>query len=285
MTVSVTDHIAPIAERYDAFLFDLWGVVHNGIRAYPGALRTLEALHDAGKTVILLSNAPRLGTDVDPFIARMGVQRDHYLRVVASGDMVRKALEERTVRVGQKFLFWGKGNDRSITAGLDFQEVNSIDDADFILCCGLNDDETETVDDYRDQLLWAKQVDLPLICANPDFEVMKGDQMHPCAGALAKAYQDLGGETHWFGKPYPVAYDYCQTVLGGVNPSSILAVGDTLRTDIRGATDAGIDAVLVTGGIHARETMQGGELDRNALDRICTEAALTPVAAMTELDW
>ncbi|WP_416899679.1 MAG: TIGR01459 family HAD-type hydrolase [Minwuia sp.] len=285
MTIDVTDHIAPIAARYDAFLFDLWGVVHNGLEAYSGALRTLSALKNAGKTVILLSNAPRLGTDVDPFIARMGVERDQYLRVVASGDMVRLALAEKRIDPGRRFLFWGKGQDRSITAGLDFEETDSLDSADFILCAGLNDDQTESVDDYRERLELAKAGGKPLVCANPDYEVMRGDDMLPCAGALALAYQQMGGETHWFGKPYAVAYDYCETVLGGIDPSRILAVGDTLRTDIRGATDAGIDAVLVTGGIHAREVMRTGEIDRAALDRICAEAGLTPVAAMPELDW
>lgn len=285
MNITVTDHIADIAERYDAFLFDLWGVVHNGIQAYPGALHTLAALHDLKKEVILLSNAPRLGTDVDPFIAKMGVQRDHYMRVVASGDMVRQALEAGHLDVGTRFLFWGKGQDRSITAGLDFEEADDLDGADFILCAGLNDDQTETVDDYRDQLEWALHNQKPLICANPDYEVMKGPQMLPCAGALARAYEDMGGTTHWFGKPWPVAYTYCQNVLGGLEPNAILAVGDTLRTDIAGATAAGIDSVLITGGIHAREVMPDGDLDEQALTRICEEANLQPVAAMTELDW
>lgn len=285
MEISVTDHIAPIAERYDAFLFDLWGVVHNGIEAYPGALRTLEALHDLGKTVILLSNAPRLGTDVDPFIARMGVQRDHYLRVVASGDMVRQALAGGDLDIGNRFVFWGKGADRSVTADLNFTEVGTIDDADFILCAGLNDDQTETVDDYRDQLQWAYHNQIPLVCANPDYEVMKGQDMWPCAGALARAYEEIGGKTYWFGKPWPVAYTYCQDVLQGLEPPAILAVGDTLRTDIAGATAAGIDSVLVTGGIHAREMMKDGELDRSTLNRICAEVGLQPVAAMAELDW
>lgn len=285
MSINVTDHIAPIAERYDAFLFDLWGVVHNGIQAYPGALRTLAVLHKANKLVILLSNAPRLGTDVDPFIAKMGVERDHYMRVVASGDMVRQALEAGTLDVGRRFLFWGKGQDRSISSGLDFEEAANLDEADFILCAGLNDDQTETVEDYRDQLEWALHNQKPLVCANPDYEVMKGPQMLPCAGALAKAYQDLGGTTHWFGKPWPVAYSYCQDVLGGIEPSAILAIGDTLRTDIAGATAAGIDSVLITGGIHAREVMPDGELDKAALDRICENTSLEPVAAMSELDW
>lgn len=285
MNIPVTDHIAPIAERYDAFLFDLWGVVHNGIEAYPGALRTLEGLHAMGKTVILLSNAPRLGTDVDPFIARMGVQREHYMRVVASGDMVRQSLESGTMEIGRRFLFWGKGNDRSVTEGLDFEEVDNIDNADFILCAGLNNDETETVEDYRDQLAWAFHNNMPLVCANPDFEVMKGTQMFPCAGSLAKAYEDMGGTTHWFGKPRPIAYTYCQDVLGGIEPTAILAVGDTLRTDIAGATASGIDSVLITGGIHAREVMANGALNQQALDRICAEADLQPITAMTELDW
>lgn len=285
MTVDVIDHIAPLAERHDAFLFDLWGVVHNGLEAYPGALRTLAALKAQDKHVLLLSNAPRLGTVVDPFLAKMGVDRAHYDRVVASGDLVRQALELGTIDVGRRFLYWGKGPDRTITEGLDFEEVGSVDAADFILCGGLNNDETESVADYGDVLARAKARGLPMVCANPDYEVMRGTQMLPCAGALAQAYQDIGGKVHWFGKPYPVAYEYCRHVLGDIAPDRVLAVGDTLRTDIAGCTAAGIKGVLVTGGIHAREVMPGGELDRAALERICAEADLWPAAAMTQLDW
>ncbi|PJK29852.1 TIGR01459 family HAD-type hydrolase [Minwuia thermotolerans] len=285
MTVDVIDHIAPLAERHDAFLFDLWGVVHNGIEAYPGALRTLAALTAQGKRVLLLSNAPRLGTVVDPFLARMGVPREHYDRVVASGDLVRAALESGAVDVGRRFLFWGKGPDRTITEGLDLEETDSLGDADFILCGGLNNDETETVDDYAGALAQAKNRGLPMVCANPDYEVMRGHEMLPCAGALAQAYQDIGGKVHWFGKPYGVAYDYCRHELGDIAPDRMLAVGDTLRTDIAGATAAGIAGVLVTGGIHAREVMAEGRLDEAALIRICAAADLWPVAAMTQLEW
>lgn len=285
MSIHVTDHIGPIAQDYDAFLFDLWGVVHNGVAAWPGALRVLEALHGLNKQVILLSNAPRLGVAVDPVLTRFGLPRSHYDRVVASGDMVRHAFETGALDLGSRCVFWGKEPDKAVIAGLGISFADSPDHADFILCAGLTDDHTETVEDYRDQLLWAKQLDMPLVCANPDYEVMQGDLMLPCAGAIALAYQQMGGTTHWFGKPYNVAYDYCQRVLGGVDPSRILAVGDTLRTDIRGATDAGIASVLITSGIHGREIMANGSLDHAGLDRICAEAGLAPVAAMTGLDW
>lgn len=284
MTVDVIDHIAPLAERHDAFLFDLWGVVHNGIEAYPGALRTMAALKERNRRVILLSNAPRLGSFVEPFLEKMGVDRAHYDRVVASGDLVRQALEG-DLHVGRRFLYWGKGPDRTMTQGLDLQESDSVEDAEFILCGGLNNDETETVADYGEVLARAKERGLPLVCANPDYEVMRGAQMLPCAGALAQAYEAIGGKVHWFGKPYPVAYEYCRQHLGDIPTDAVLAVGDTLRTDIAGATAAGIKGVLVTGGIHAREVMPGGDLDRAALERICAEADLWPVAAMTQLDW
>ncbi len=285
MTISVTDHIAGIAANYDAFLFDLWGVIHNGVEVWPGALRTLKALKEEGKTVLMLSNAPRLGVDVEPVLEQMGVGRDMYQRVVASGDMVYRAFDQGDLRLGNRCVFWGKEPDKSVVGGQGIDFVDSPDDADFILCCGVNRDHEETVDDYRDQLLWAKQLGLPLVCGNPDYEVMRGDLILPCAGSLALAYDDMGGTTHWFGKPFNVAYDYCRSVLGGISPSRILAVGDTLRTDIRGATDAGIDSVLITGGIHAREIMPDGTLDTAGLDRICQQAGLSPVAAMTQLDW
>lgn len=283
--MQLIEHIGPLAEAYDAFLFDLWGVVHNGIRPYPGALRTLEALRAAEKPVILLSNAPRRGIDVDPFLAKLGVERRLYARVVASGDLVRRALEGPEAPFGRRFVFWGKGQDRSITRDLDYREVTRLEEADFILCCGLDNDAEETPADYAERLHRARAAGLTLVCANPDFQVMRGDEVLPCAGALARDYEAIGGRAAWFGKPFGNAYDYCREVLDGIDFARVLAVGDTIRTDIAGAEAAGLASVLVTGGIHGDELMSGGAVDVAKVEAACDSAGVSPLAVMAELDW
>lgn len=285
MHMALASSFAQVVTGHGAVLFDLWGVIHNGVRPFPGALRTLAGLHAAGIPAILLSNAPRRGVDVDARLAEMGIPRHHYLRVVASGDLVRHALDVPQPPFGRRFLFWGKPSDRSILAGLDFTEVDTAAAADFVLCAGLDDVLSETVDDYRPRLDAAGARDLPLVCANPDFQVMHGDTMEPCAGALALAYEQAGGRAFWYGKPYSSAYDFCRNILGDNVFRTAIMVGDTIRTDIVGARDAGIASVLVASGIHAAEAMVDGKVDMARMQAACDQAGVAPKAVMAALDW
>jgi len=285
MTIPAIQHLEAIAAEHDAFLFDLWGVVHNGLRAFPGALRTLEGLAAANKPVILLSNAPRLGIDVDTRLQEMGVGRELYRRVVASGDLVRHAMTTGNAPFGRRYLFWGKPSDRSILGDLDFTEVTDPREADFVLCAGLEDVLTETVADYQPRLQAARDAGLVLVCANPDFGVQHGDTLEPCAGALALAYEELGGTAHWYGKPFANAYDYCRTVLADVDFSRCLMIGDTVRTDVKGAHDAGIASVLIASGVHSGDFLDDGVVDTAAVTRACADAGVSPRAVMALLDW
>ncbi|MDF1722074.1 MAG: TIGR01459 family HAD-type hydrolase [Minwuia sp.] len=285
MTIPAIENLAPVAADHDAFLFDLWGVVHNGVQAFPGAVRTLEGLAAAGRPVILLSNAPRLGTDVDQRLQEMGIDRGLYRRVVASGDLVRHGMNLHDAPFGRRFLFWGKPADRSVLAGLDFTEVTDPTGADFVLCAGLDDVTRETVADYQPRLQAARDAGLVLVCANPDYVVQHGDTLEPCAGALALAYEDLGGTAHWYGKPYANAYDYCRSVLEDVDFSRCLMIGDTIRTDIQGAHDAGIAAVLVASGVHSSDFLVDGAVDTSAVAAACAAAGVAPRAVMPRLDW
>lgn len=285
MTIPAIDHLEPLAADHDAFLFDLWGVVHNGVQAFPGAVRTLAGLAATNRPVILLSNAPRLGTDVDARLQEMGIGRALYRRVVASGDLVRHAMVKGDAPHGRRFVFWGKPGDRSILGGLDFTEVTDPAAADFLLCAGLDDVLTETVADYQPRLQAVLDAGLPLVCANPDYVVQHGDTLEPCAGALALAYQDMGGTVHWFGKPFANAYDYCRDVLADVDFSRCLMIGDTVRTDIQGAQDAGISSVLIASGVHSADFVVDGQVDTARVTRACAAAGVTPRVVMAMLDW
>lgn len=285
MTIPAIQHLETLAADHDAFLFDLWGVVHDGVQAFPGSVRTLEGLAAANRPVILLSNAPRLGVDVDARLQQMGIGRALYRRVVASGDLVRHAMTTGNAPFGRRFVFWGKPGDRSILGGLDFTEVTDPAEADFLLCAGLDDVLTETVADYQPRLQAVLDAGLPLVCANPDYVVQHGDTLEPCAGALALAYQDMGGTVHWFGKPFANAYDYCRGELTGVDFSRCLMIGDTIRTDVQGAHDAGISSVLIASGVHSAEFVIDGQVDTSRVAQACAAAGVTPRAVMTMLDW
>lgn len=284
-TLRCLSGLKDIADNYDAFLFDLWGVVHNGVKPFPGALDTLAALTEMGKPAILLSNAPRLGVDVDGRLAQMGVPREHYQRVVASGDLARKALAEQPETFGSTYAFWGKNPDRSVIADLPYTETEDLATADFLLGCGYNDDQTETLADYQDRLQSMLDNDVLMVCVNPDYEVLSGDRRLPCAGSLTLRYDEMGGRSIWYGKPFPVAYTYCMAEFGGIAPDRVLMIGDTIRTDIVGARDSGLDSVLVASGLHGRDFIVDGKLDGDRVSEACAAANVSPVGYMAELAW
>lgn len=257
MSYRIVPGLAQFAEQYDAYILDLWGVVHNGLEPYPGVLDCMAKLRENGRQILLLSNAPRTNNFVQDFLENIGVNRETYDLILTSGDMTRLVLEDQRfdyLKGGKKsFYQFGAARDKGLEDGLNYEKVSQLKDADFLICTGLADDETETPETYRQILEEAATYKLPMICANPDLTVMRGENMHYCAGALAQLYETLGGTVELFGKPYPWAYKMAMEKLGIEDPSRILAVGDSMRTDIKGATGAGIDNVLVSGGIHAEE--------------------------------
>jgi HAD superfamily hydrolase (TIGR01459 family) len=246
------DHLAEIAGQYDGFIFDLWGVVHDGKAPYPGALAAMSAIKRAGKPLLLLSNAPRRSDAVATFLDKLGVPRATYDGILTSGDLVHTALRQGDVaRPGARCLRIGPERDHGLTGGLELKLVAEIDSAEILLVTGLHDDERETADDYHPLLERALDRRLPLICANPDLSVMRGTHEVPCAGAIAALYESLGGKVHWYGKPDPSAYRASLDRLE-LSAERLLAVGDSFRTDIQGARRFGIASLFVASGLHAR---------------------------------
>ena len=257
MSFKIIPGLAGVAPNYDAFILDLWGVVHNGHHPYPGVLDCMDRLRNGGKQIILLSNAPRTNGYVVEFLEKIGVGRAHFDHILTSGDITREVLIRRDhiflKESGKAFYQIGADRDKGLEDGLDYHKVSSVDEADFLICTGLVDDMTETPENYRDILLAALEKDLPMLCANPDLTVMRGTTSHYCAGAIAALYGELGGRVELFGKPYPEVYRQAMEKLRISDPHKILAIGDSMRTDIKGASANGIDSVLVSGGIHADE--------------------------------
>jgi HAD superfamily hydrolase (TIGR01459 family) len=263
-----------LAPCYDGFILDLWGVIHDGVAALPGAIECLRELMESGKRIVLLSNAPRRADDVIRRIVQIGVPDGLYHHVLSSGEEAWQHLCRRAdpfyAALGRRCLHIGSERDMEIREGLDFEFVASPEEAQFILNTGPAGWD-DRIEDYEPLMRASLGRDLPMVCANPDLVVMRGNTLHLCAGALAKWYEEAGGRVRWHGKPFRSVYDTCLGLLGVEDRSRVLAVGDSLRTDIAGAAGAGLDSVLIAGGIHAEEF---GEIGSRAPDLARVEAAL-----------
>ena len=246
-----------LAERYDGFIIDLWGVVHDGVRPCPGAVDCLARLKAAGRRSVLLSNAPRRAHAAQAAMRAMGIADSLYDGILTSGEAVHMALRDRTdpwfAALGERVFHLGPERDRNVIEGLPLVRVAAPEAADFVLNTGPDDHEAgQAVEDFAPLLEACRAAGLPMICANPDLEVIRGGVRVICAGALAARYAAMGGAVRSLGKPDPAIYARVFVMLG-LDAARVLAVGDSLRTDIAGAAAVGIDSAWVLGGIHAEE--------------------------------
>lgn len=283
--------LAGIADRYDGFILDLWGVVHDGVRPYAGVVECLRALRAAGKRVCLLSNAPRRIQAAAAKLTAMGVTPDLYDALHTSGEASFEALRDRSdawhAALGPRLFHIGPPRDNDVYDSLgDRMRVDSPEEADFVLNTGI-DGYDETLVDYAPLLQRCRALGLPMLCANPDLVVVIDDRLVLCAGELARHYGDLGGDVRYHGKPHAPVYRRCFDLLGGLAPDRILAVGDSLRTDIAGANAAGIDSLLITGGIHREElgTVLGQLPGPAELGRLLDGNPHRPTYAAAGLRW
>jgi len=286
----IVDGLASLAGDYDGFIVDLWGTVHNGVAPLPGAIDCLENLKATGKPVLVLSNAPRRAADVAERMRAMGIPDASYDAVFSSGEAAHIALRDRPDRfhagLGRACFMLGPPDDDSVIAGLDYERVDSIKAAHFILAIGAYR-SGDKARDYDGLLAGATERRLAMVCANPDMEVLRGGAREICAGAIADRFQTFGGEVHYHGKPHPPIYEASLDVMGLGKNARILAIGDALPTDIKGANAAGFDALLITGGIHA-ETLgiEAGEAPESAaLERLMAKHGTRPRAAAAAFKW
>ena len=288
VNVPILPGLAALAADYDGYILDVWGVMHQGGPAYPEALACVRRLRAAGKRVVFLSNAPRLAFQVEAVLNGKGVDATLYDAVVASGDAARRALADPTRLpfdgLGTRYSLLGPPGSDDVLDGLGYAAAD-IAAADFLLGIGLEDGR-DTVDDHEPILQAVAARDLPMICVNPDLLVIRLGVQEPCAGALAARYEAIGGRVHYFGKPHPEVYDLALAALD-VPPARVLAVGDGLATDIAGADAAGLDSVLVTGGLLADTlALAPGEAPAaDALEDACRAAGVKPRAALATFVW
>ncbi|NVO17838.1 MAG: TIGR01459 family HAD-type hydrolase [Rhodoplanes sp.] len=282
----LTDHFAPLADRYDVAFCDVWGVIHNGVAPFPEACDALTRFRAGGGTVVLLTNAPRDGDVVIDFLDKLTVPREAYDAVVTSGDVARAEIEARR---DQSVLHIGPERDYSMFDHLALR-FTDVESADYVVCSGLYDDETETPDNYRDLVAAMRKRNLFMVCANPDRVVERGHVLVYCAGAIADLYASVGGAVMFTGKPYRPIYERAlaraQQLRGAEVPlSRVVAIGDSVRTDLRGATAFGIDCLFVTAGIHAEELGGRETIDHGALAAIFSDAGMLPAVVTRRLAW
>jgi HAD superfamily hydrolase (TIGR01459 family) len=290
MSVRIIGGIGEIIADYDCLILDLWGVVHDGNAPYPGVLDALARLNAAGKPVVLLSNAPRRSTTVAEIITRIGIPPEFYRGIHSSGEEVWQRMSRRDTpfyaALGRNCCFIGPTRDEGMTDGLDIRRVEEVADADFLLNTGPWGWD-ETTEKYEPLLVAARARDLPMVCANADLTVLHRGRRIICAGAIALRYAELGGRVSWHGKPFPSVYDASLDLLGVSDRRRVLAVGDSLRTDIAGARAAGIDAVWIVGGLHAEElgVRPGERPDSGRVEAALSKAGEAPLAVAAGFCW
>jgi HAD superfamily hydrolase (TIGR01459 family) len=281
---------APLADRYDGFVLDLWGVIHDGINAFPHAVETLKHLRAAGKRTLLLSNVPRPNGAAQTMMRRMGIEDSLYSSILTSGEAVRRALQNPPdlwwAELGTRVFHLGPERDRPILEGLPLAVADTPAEAHFVLNTGPDDHRNPSdMAEFEAVLSECARHKLRMICANPDLEVIRGGVRVLCAGGLAVRYQELGGDVRSLGKPDPAIY---QSVLEQLRlpPEQVLAVGDSLRTDIAGAAGVDLAACWVLDGIHGSELSNGpGTFDTGRAEFAAKAAGVAPVATVPRFTW
>ncbi|WP_265516625.1 TIGR01459 family HAD-type hydrolase [Nitratireductor luteus] len=282
-SLELIENLDAVAEPYSAILCDVWGVVHNGVSAFPQASAALARMRQAGKAVVLITNAPRPHGLVEEQLRLLGVPDEAWDAVVTSGDVTRELISNAPRRL----FHIGPDRDMTLYDGLDIELVEEFEAAG-VVCTGLVDDEIETPEDYAELLQRLRARNLPFICANPDIVVERGDKLVFCAGALARDYGLLGGRTEIAGKPHRPIYEAALAAAGRalgrqIGIADALAVGDGVLTDVKGGVNMGIDVLFVTAGIHAVEYRHNDAPDRQMMNAFLEKHGLMPVAAIERL--
>jgi HAD superfamily hydrolase (TIGR01459 family) len=270
MPVGVLQGLRRLAIKYDGFILDQWGVLHDGRAAYPGARECLLQLKALGKHVVLLSNSGKRGYANVGRLSALGFERNSYSQLITSGDVAWNALKTKTDlffrRLGRRCLLLSNDGDQSVLDDLAFDVVTDIEHADFILLAGLGEAKEEAR--YDDFLAAALKRRLPMLCANPDLTRFVNGELAVGSGAIASSYERLGGDVHYVGKPHPKVYQYSRALLRQCSTRRIVAIGDSLEHDVAGGNAAGFDTVFISGGIH-------GDSFASALNDSAKRARLT----------
>ncbi len=287
MAIEQYKNISEIIDNYDAFIIDLWGVIHDGIDAYPGVNVCLEQMKNKGKKVVFLSNAPRRAARAVEGLEKVGVPSSLYDHIMTSGEATHEYLKSGQHEFGKKFFMLGPQRDNGLMDGTDYKAVSSTVEADFAIVTGFEDDGC-TIKDVRTTLNELLENKLTLIWANPDIAIVRQSGVRAlCAGAIAEEYKKMGCKTITFGKPYQGVYEKCFDYLQGLSKKRIAMIGDNLDTDIKGANNAGIDSYLIAGGVLGKDLgVEHGQLPPlEKLNKVCKKVGTAPKAVLPAFIW
>tara|TARA_Y100001936_G_C15992219_1_gene623017 strand:- start:420 stop:1271 length:852 start_codon:yes stop_codon:yes gene_type:complete len=270
MKIKKLDHLSQIYNKYDAFLIDLWGVMHNGIRLNASAMNVVQELEKQGKRIVFLSNAPRPSRKVVEFLKKLKMDEKFLKNVFTSGEATIESLKKN--KFGKKFYHLGPERDDSLFSGIKINKT-SLDKCDFILCTGLFDDKEEDLGYYKDLL--KNFINKKFVCTNPDLIVHRGGEEEYCAGKIAEIFENLGGDVVYFGKPHKEVYLSCLK-----KNQKTLVIGDNLKTDIKGANNMNLDSVFITGGIYKSKIE-----NENLMKKLFKENSVLANYYQNELTW
>jgi|TARA_B100002052_G_scaffold279414_1_gene286626 HAD superfamily hydrolase (TIGR01459 family) len=270
MKIKKLEHLSEIFQDYDAFIIDLWGVMHNGVQLNDSAINAVKELEESGKKIVFLSNAPRPSLKVVQFLKKMKMDEKLLKNVLTSGEAAMNSLKKN--KFGKKFYHLGPERDDSLFSDIKMNKT-TIEKCDFILCTGLFDDEDENLKYYENLL--KKFKDKKLVCTNPDLIVYRGGKQEYCAGKIAEIFENLGGNVVYFGKPHKEIYLSCLKA-----GQRTLVIGDNLKTDIKGANNMNLDSVFITNGVH-----QSKINNIESLDKLLLEHNVSAKYFQKELTW
>ncbi len=278
--------VRELVDKYDAFLVDSYGVLHDGESLYPGSAECLENLRSMGRAVVILTNTPRRARTVAREIEKVGIEPRHYDILVSAGEVTFRMLttrrEELGLAVDDVIYYVGPPRSRELLDGLSLAESTAIEGASVMLITGLFPG-MEEVGDYDQLLSDARARNLPAICANPDLVAIRSGTRGGCAGTVAVEYQKLGGIVRYFGKPFPEIYEMALDALPGTDRSRVLCVGDALHTDVGGARNAGLDCLFVSGGIHQEQI--GASMHHDPVASLFHQNKVFPTASIDRFQW
>jgi HAD superfamily hydrolase (TIGR01459 family) len=284
--MKIINGLKDVADNYEVFIIDLWGVIHDGTNLYPMAIEAIKHLQN--KKIIFLSNGPFRAERAESTLARLGIGKQHYLTIITSGEVVYQQLADKSVAGinynNKRYVYIGPERNIDLLNGLDYQITQDFNNASFVLVTGFYNDDYDIVKAgiYLKQAL---TYNLPLICANPDQIVVKqtGETLL-CAGVIAKEYERIGGSVIYYGKPYITVYEEIFKYIK-INNENILAVGDSLETDIKGANMAKIDSLLIAGGILRNKIIINEHIDINLISTLCDQEHAIPTYINKFFSW
>jgi len=260
-----------VAKNYDFFFIDLWGVIHNGIRLHENAIKVLIEISNIKKSYVLLTNAPRPNNTVKIFLKKMGMDKSILDKVYTSGEAALNYLKKN--HLNDKFYHIGPPRDFDLFLDFKKNKKENINESNYLLCTGLFDKYDQDLDYYKE--LFGSFISKKMICTNPDLVVDRGEKREFCAGSVAKVFEKIGGQVVYFGKPFPEVYN--QSI--GHNKKKVLAIGDNLNTDIKGANNMNYDSMIIANGIHKQE------IEKEGIEKISKNYNVVVNFLQSELKW